>query len=217
MFDIDYIFQKQDMDKEWNAKKPLEYNIHFVEGKFGAGKTLYLVYNAIKKYDAYDYIYSNFPLYLPKNTMIMEITREKLFELNPKPDKYRVLLCLQEAYHYFDRRYWNEKINKGIMKALFQIRKLNVDIVADIRDILYLDYRIVKDITFFLKANRELKYYPGWFEYIPYRVEKNMFGNYDFHPKKPRYLYLKPVFDFYDTTQKTYDSFYENKNEGLES
>lgn len=187
------------------AKQNLEYALHFVEGEFGAGKTLYLTWNAYMLQDEYDYIYANYPLFVEGASYLPHITREILFDLNPEPKEKKALLLLQEAYHYFDRRFWNERNNRNIMKALFQIRKLNVDIVADIRDIIYLDFRIVQDATFFIKANRQLKNFPGIFEYKPYKVRKNKYGNFDFLPQKPIYLNMERVFELYDTTTKTVD------------
>lgn len=207
MADLDEFFknERETNKRKLFEKKELEYNLHFIEGEFGAGKTLYLTWCAFVSQGYYDFIYSNYPLYIGNAEYIPEITREVLFDLNPDPENKKALLCLQEAYHYFDRRYWGERNNRNIMKALFQIRKLNVDIVADIRDLLYIDFRIIQDATHFLKADRQLKHFPGYFEYVVYVAKRNRFGNIDFVEGQHLFLYMANLFDKYDTMTKTVD------------
>ncbi len=184
-----------------------EYNLWLIEGGFGRGKTVFLAWCAYEFQHVYDHVWTNFPVYLDTATMLDEITKKKLFELNPDPKAEKHLLLLQEAYHYWDKRASMTKSNITIGQALFQIRKLNVDIIADIRQIDYSDFRIGDQVNFCLRAKGKLAIDPNVFEYaVLEETDEPLFNDL----VESRYFYLDMgyVFDLYDsfaTTEETQD------------
>lgn len=120
-----------------------EYILGFVDGNFGDGKTAFLANLAYEYQDDYTNIYSNFKIKVPNNVFLPEITKDVILALNEdyQIGQKRSMLLLQESYNYFDKRWCMKKANKEIATALFQIRKLGIDIMSDIPRIQYLDFR----------------------------------------------------------------------------
>jgi len=131
-----------------------EYNLGFVDGRFGSGKTAFLAYIANDFKDNYDKIYSNFHLNLDNAIYLDKIDREIILDLNDgyEDGDIKSLMVLQESYNYFDKRECMKKANKGIQTALFQIRKMGIDILADIPKLEYLDFRSQENGTMFFHS-----------------------------------------------------------------
>lgn len=122
---------------------PDDWNLWFVDGLFGRGKTVFLACFGLYESENYDFIVGNFHLDLPNFYFLESVDKASLLSLPKNLGSERILLLLTEAYNYFDRRYCTTTYQKEIMEAVFQIRKLGVDCVADIVDLNYLDFRAV--------------------------------------------------------------------------
>jgi len=183
-------------------KQKKEYFLGFIEGGFGDGKTLGLVYFANRFKDNYNKICANFHLYIENSVFIEELNKEILLNLNTERKTKRILLLLQEASHYFDKRFCTTKYQKEIMEALFQIRKTNIDILCDIREHKYLDFRTVENTVLFIKANGKLKVNPNIFHYSIQKT--NLIGTYlHFKPVKDILIDGSKYYNLYDTLAYT--------------
>lgn len=131
-----------------------EYNLGFIGGKFGSGKTAFLAYLAYEFEKEYEHIFSNFHIDLPNGIFLEKLSKDIILDLNEEFEEgdKKSLMLLQESYNYFDKRYCMKKENKGIQTALFQIRKMGIDIFGDIPAISYLDMRSIENGNIFYQS-----------------------------------------------------------------
>jgi hypothetical protein len=132
--------------------EPYPYNLGFIDGAFGAGKTSFLAFMGYMFGKDYDKVIANFKLDIPNAIFIKELTAPLLLSLNDENSDRRYLMLLHECYHYFDKRECMKPKNRKVGDALFQIRKLNVDIMGDIPRLSYLGMRPTEHATLFYSA-----------------------------------------------------------------
>lgn len=189
----------------------MKYIFGVISGNFGSGKTLFLT-NFGKEYsENYSKVYANFPIYKISNfEFLSEISKDKIFSLEKNS-----LLLLQEGYHYFDRRFCIQKKNKEIGKAIFQIRKRNINVVTDIPRLKYLDFRMIDIATFYLRAAGSLERYSEKLKdiFCYYVVKPTCFSGLgiDFCFQKKFYLDASKLYEYYDTSFETREEEDEEK------
>jgi len=195
---VDNYFSRHNLFETPNIERIPKYRLIFVSGAFGDGKTLFLTNYAVENKNSYKKIYANYHIKKIKNFQYLKkVDKKTLFNLKPES-----LLVLQESYHYFDKRDCMKKANKEIVHALFQIRKLKIDIVADIPKLSYIDFRWGESATDFFKAYGEL--YEDLFLYARMvNINKN-FRIPIFEPVQKFFIDAKNVYQYYDTFEKTY-------------
>ena len=185
------------------AKK--QYIYGFIEGDFGTGKTGFLAYIGLSFHKRYHKVYSNFKLDVPNGEYLDNLTGAKLLSLNR--ERKDCLMLLHESYNWFDKREWAKKENKRILDAIFQIRKLNIDIFCDIPLLRYMDGRSKMHSTHYYRALGEQKLInngeiegTGIYEYIKmmYDMRADMF----FPIGLPFYLPLWKIYNKYDTFER---------------
>lgn len=140
-----------------------KYNLTFVDGLFGNGKTSFLVRFVVDNLLKYKKFYANFKINLPNAIKLPKITKHVILNLNK--DSEKCLMVLHESYKYFDKRYNMRKENKDIAEAICQIRKTNIDVIADIPQHEFLDSRMLRFGTSYISAIGELKKHRGCFIY----------------------------------------------------
>ncbi len=180
-----------------------EYNLAFIDGRFGNGKTAFLSYIAYTmRYDYYR-IYTNYHLNLPNAFYLEKINQDVLLDLNEswREGMQKSLMVLQESYNYFDKRYCMRKENKGIQTALFQIRKMGIDILADIPRLQYLDFRSLENGNIFIHAGGRLFMNEKKTNIFLYQLYDIM----AFMPLIHFYIDMSEIFEkkIYDTFEKT--------------
>lgn len=177
------------------AKLKGEYFLGFIEGGFGDGKTLGIVMLANETKHNYDKIWANFTCHIKNAEYLDELNKHTLLNLSPDKNE-RGLLLLQESYHYFDKRHCTKAYQKEIMDDIFQIRKTGIDILCDIRELKYLDFRAVENTTLFMRANGKLKINPHIFEYQTLKA----------FPLR-NYIFFEPINTFYIDGRKYYNLY----------
>lgn len=184
----------------------VKYNLGFIDGQFGNGKTGFLTYLGATIGPAYKRVYSNFKINLENAVYLDTLSAPVLLSLNK--DRAKCLMLLHEGYHYFDKWEWNRKKNKEITQALFQIRKLNIDIFVDIPRLDYLINRGKIHGTHYFRAYGEMPHInngevieeSGIFKYkvMEYDKIKDMF----FPKGQAFYLPLYEIYNLYDTFER---------------
>lgn len=177
-----------------------EFNLCFIDGTFGHGKTIFLTWLGINS--NYKKIYADYEINDKRCVNIYPLTADKLLELN-WDRKHTALLLLHEAYKYFDRRLCMKKENKETTETLFQIRKLNTDIAGDIPDLDYLDFRCTDHGNLFFKAIGQLKHFPKRFLFCPAYPVK-MYDGYEFYYQRERTfdIDMSNIYDKYNTFER---------------
>lgn len=175
-----------------------EYVLGFVDGHFGHGKTIFLALLAYLYHKEYDYVVSNFKLNVPNNVVVKTIDENILLNMNPER-KYDILMLLHESYRFFDKRECTKKENKQIMKTLFQIRKLNIDIFADIPLLEYLDFRAIENSNIYIHSHGKIINPENHFIFS--FMQPKSFGgtDYFFTPINRFSVNMSEVFNVYDT------------------
>lgn len=179
------------------------YNLSFVQGIMGKGKTAYLVAKAVENYQNYNKIYANFKIDLPNFIFVPNITGPIIKGFEPHS-----ALFFQEAYTKLDCRYCAGKERKEILEAIFHIRKDNISIYADIIKLLFLDFRIIDVATEFWSAmgreNRRFIGYENVFSYqkmVPFHIGKN---EYMFRRGVNKIVCdMSKYYKYYNTREKT--------------
>lgn len=209
---MDYDLFDVSLENEYEILKG-KYNFGFVDGMFGDGKTIFLTHFGVNNQKKYHKIYSNYHIELDNEIYLPKISKHVILNLNQENKK--CLLLLQESYMYFDRRYNMRKENKDIMEAICQIRKTNVDILADIPQHQYLDSRILIYSTHYLTAVGELKKYRGTFMYQKRFLRYLMHIEPVFVGGDKFILDMKPIYPYYNHLEKTVKQRNLNLDGGL--
>ena len=197
---MEYDLFKVDNNNEFETIKN-KYNFGFIEGMFGDGKTIFLTNFGVQNKDYYKKIYSNYHIDLDNCIYLPKINKHVILNLNKTNDK--CLLLLQESYTYFDRRYNMRKQNKDIMEAVCQIRKTNIDVLADIPQLDFLDSRILIFSTHYLKALGELKKHRGIFYYQKKYLMYLMRIEPVFLNKNKFIVNMNSIYPYYNHLEKT--------------
>jgi len=192
-------FLKDDVDSKIRNK----YFFGFIEGDFGDGKTLGLTWIGYCFKQIYYKIFANYPIEIDgKSEHLTEINKDILFDLNNSKHR-KCLLLLQEAYHYYDKRYCMKKENKEIMEATFQIRKMNVDTIGDIVRHKYLDKRCIDVGKFYMTALANYQNNPNVFEYGIKKFMGYRYGLPQFIMTSRFNINALPLYELYDTYYMT--------------
>lgn len=185
----------------------IKYVLGFVGGRFGDGKTLFLTNYAAAMWKNYKYVYANYHLKkIPNFKFLKKVNKETLFSLEQNS-----LLLLQESYHYFNNRECMKKENREIFKAIFQIRKKHLDIIADVPRLSYLDLRCLDNGTFFVFARGEVA--SGLYQYdivenFNPRVHPPMFDRVNTF-----FVDMNPIYAYYDSFEMTKEDSGEEDDE----
>lgn len=183
------------------------YYAGFVGGLMGYGKTIRIVAEIIENSEKYDRIYANFKIKLPEDEhdkfiFVPEVTGPiiKGFEENS-------IYGIHEGYRFFDCRYCSTKNRKEIIEAILQIRKDKTELMIDIIDLLWLDFRMIGIGTEFQQALGRL--YPQFYELenhfyyrnmVPYSTGRN---EYQFKKGKRVSCDMSKYFECYNTREKS--------------
>lgn len=200
----------------FQEKKSGKHDYYFIciDGIGGSGKTVMATALALLSHKNYNTVYSNFNLFNIPNFVKLPRKLNKAIILNLEENS---LLLLTEAYLYIDCRESSKKNNREITHALFQARKIGMDIILDIPSFHYADLRFKEWTKLVINA----------------RGRKNKNSTifcYDFCRYQPHYdrlIYLKsnvkrnmkPFFKHYDTKEvidriPLLNSFNKEKNQG---
>ena len=129
------------------------YDFWIVEGGFGTGKTIFLVFIATLLYKSYKKVYANFNLInIPNFVYIPEYSAEIISNLEPES-----LVLISEAYHYIDRRECMKPKNIETSQALQQIRKDKYFLICDVSNARMVDFRFINVSTMIIKANGDIE------------------------------------------------------------
>lgn len=195
--------------KQPNLFKDTELEIKFAErpfswvaidGQHGDGKTLLMTKMAYKYRKNYDLIVANYHLKIKNFEYVSQFTGEYIMNLN-KRDLGKKLVLFDEAQHDFDSRQpVFEKRTRKLKDSLFQIRKVDFDLIANIRDLSYLDFRFVRNATKFFHAQGRLE---GTSIFVYQQVALLMGGiGFDVNTVIPLSRFpedMEHIYDIYDT------------------
>ena len=168
-----------------------KYLMSMVSGEFGSGKTLFLTHIAKETYKSYKHVYANYHLFNIDNFIFLKRINENIIK-NLEQDS---LLLINEAYHYFDKRFCMKKENTKTANALMQIRKYHIDMFFDIFDFDYLDLRVRSFTNSYIRAEGEVEK-----DIFLYRIYKHDKDTFEFYKTKNVLLIdMKKTYKYYDT------------------
>lgn len=179
-----------------------KYCFQAIEGRMGDGKTLFLASIAVNNFEKYKNVYANFHIDVPNFIFVPKIRKEIIHGFDENS-----LFLLQEGYHYFDKRDNTTKKNKEIMHAIFQIRKNQIDVMVDIIELNFMDFRAIRLSTGFFSARGNIygkyKGYKNFFIYYSMNPVHLGDNNYFFNERQKYFLDMSKYYSYYNTKEKT--------------
>lgn len=182
-----------------------------IDGDHGNGKTVLMSLMAYKYQKDYDLICANYHLKLNDCDFeyIPQFTGKYILDLN-KRDIGRKLILIDEAHRDFDcRSPVFDKKSRELKDSLFQIRKVDFDLIVNIRDLQYLDFRFVRNASKFFNAVGRIE---DTNFFIYQKVGLSMGGiGFDINKVIPYSKYIEDMTNIYDIYD-TYEIIDDNAN-----
>ena len=168
-----------------------------IDGIGGTGKTVMATLWALLTHDSYEKVYANYNIDVP-NFVKLPQKLSKAVILNLTPNS---LLVLTEAYLYFDCRESIKKKNREITHALFQARKMGIDIIYDIPSFNYTELRIKAWTKLIIHARGHIKRNDDIFEYDYARYVPSLDDDIIF--KRGIKYNMSSIFKYFDSFEIT--------------